>query len=105
VRLNKPIRACGLLLVDYGFAQSPIAKDGRQGAAQTITTDKRGTQEAPLAVRIIPSPDAEARAVDEKRERDEKAAADNLLVKSTYALFWATVALGAIAAIQVGFFW
>src|SRR5213078_1173150 len=83
-----------------GFAQLPIPKNKAKRTAETTATDKRDTDEIPLAVKILPSPNSEAKAAEEKQERDKKAATDDRLVQWTHALFWATVVLAVIAAFQ-----
>jgi hypothetical protein len=83
-----------------------------KSSATTAATDKRGTDEVPLTVKVLPAPDAQAKAEQEQRDRIEKATAeakksllDEGLVDWTRNLFIATIALAIFAAIQVALFW
>jgi hypothetical protein len=68
------------------------------------TTNQRGTDQTPLVVKVLPTPESgEQAAADAKRE-DEKAANDRRLSDFTGYLFDATVALAIIAFFQLTVF-
>jgi hypothetical protein len=82
-------------------------------ATQPSAADQRGTDQAPLAIKILPSPDAEEQADKAERERKEKAVIDEKLAFETQRiadytdrLAWFTCLLFGIAVFQAGlFFW
>jgi hypothetical protein len=71
---------------------------------QAAAPNKRGTDEVPLPVKVVPAPDTERKAAEEKQERDKKTTTEDRLVEWTHALFWATAALAFVAAVQAGLF-
>lgn len=93
----------------WGQSQEPPAQS--QPAAQPATPDKRGTDDVPLAIKIIPAPDAKEQADKAEHERKEKAVIDEKLAFETQriadytdrlALF--TVLLFSVAVLQAGLF-
>ena len=75
-----------------------------QEQQRPATEEKRGTEAVPLAVKIIPGPERQAEATDEKRRADEHAAAEQSLTDATWKLAWFTLALTAVALAQAGLF-
>jgi hypothetical protein len=74
------------------------AQQQSKQSAPTSQTDKRGTEEAPFIVKVLPTPESEQKtAADEK----EKANNDALLALFTERLFWATAALALMAFLQL----
>jgi hypothetical protein len=70
------------------------------------TEDKRGTEDVPLAVKILSGPDNQATADEQKRRANEHATAEKSLTDATWKLAWFTLSLVAVALAQVGlFFW
>jgi hypothetical protein len=60
---------------------------------QPAARDERGTENSPIAVKIIPTPKTETEAAQDKAERDAKATTDRRMV-------WLTGALVLVGAIQ-----
>jgi hypothetical protein len=85
--------------------KSSSAKQSARAATEIAAPDKRGTPEAPVSIKTLPSPDAAAKAAEAKQERDANATADQALVDWTSYLFWVTVILALVAAGQLGLFW
>lgn len=84
-----------LLGVAAAQSQQPPASagGGRQSQQQQTqplqhptAPDQRGTEQMPLVVKPLPTPKTEEEAVQDARERDQKAALDRSLVKFTYYL-------------------
>lgn len=93
----------------WGQSQEPPTQS--KEAAQPPTLDKRGTDDIPLAIKIISGPDAKEQADKAEHERKEKAVIDEKLAFETQriadyterlALF--TLLLFGIAVLQAGFF-
>src|SRR5437660_1388402 len=63
---------------------------------QPPTEDKRGTDEIPLSIKILPSQDHEAQAKEEQRRAGEHAASERGLVNATWYLAWFTLALAIV---------
>jgi hypothetical protein len=104
-----------LLMLSGGVAfaqlQQPPNPPSAQ-AAQPTEPDKRGTDEMPLSIKVLPSEHAQTKAAQEERERNEKAAIDKKLAFETqriadYTLWlgFATVALFCAALGQIVLFW
>jgi hypothetical protein len=93
-----------LFLTGVVFAQSQQGAPPQSQTAQPnqITqTDKRGTDDLPLAIKIIPTKQSETKASADAKREAEKAQNDAHLVLFTERLFWATVALSVIAFFQL----
>jgi hypothetical protein len=80
--------------------------------AQPPTPDERGTVQLPLAVKILPAPDAEMQAEKQEREGREKAETDRVVAMETRRIadytWWLaalTAALICVAVMQAGLFW
>jgi hypothetical protein len=74
--------------------------------AQEPLPDRRGTDTAPLAIKIVPAENAISKAIEERKDRDEHTANENRLASATEWLAWVTLALAVLSAFQVGlFFW
>jgi hypothetical protein len=71
---------------------------------QTTTSDQRGTENMPLAVKILPGEKTTADTAKEKYEAEEKPSLDRALSAYTGWLAIFTAALFFAAAIQVGLF-
>ena len=69
---------------------------------QTPSAEKRGTDEHPFTVQILPSKDAERGAAEEKRHKDEKAEEDRKLTTATICL---AVLTGILALFTGGLWW
>lgn len=67
-------------------------------------THQRGTEQAPLIIKAVQFPKAQAEAAQENQERQQKAANDRKLVEFTGWLVIATLLLAAIALLQAGVF-
>jgi hypothetical protein len=82
---------------------APSFQKPPQPSAQIIQaqpkTDNRGTDEAPLVVKVIEAPKTEAQATLEQQERDDKSASDWWLVKLTGALVVVTGLLAIFTAL------
>ncbi len=67
--------------------------------------DKRGTDEVPLSVKVLPSEKSKSETAKEEYEANEKPGLDRWLTTYTGWLAIFTAALFAAAGIQVGLFW
>jgi hypothetical protein len=105
-----------LLLTGAAFAQSqqPATSSNPPSKQSTepATTDQRGTDKVPLAVKIIPTADTAQKAEQEERERREKTETDRKLAIETQRIadytFWLgafTLSLFAAAVGQIALFW
>jgi hypothetical protein len=74
------------------------------GGEQKSAKDQRGTNAAPLMVKVLPTPQTQAESTQQARERQEKTANDRKLVEFTGWLVIATLMLAAIALLQAGVF-
>lgn len=93
-------------------AQTQKIQSQNTPPAQTAAPDKRGTDDVPLAIKILPTQDAKEKAEKAERERIEKAVTDKHLADETQrlanytgALFIVTCLLFGAALFQVGLFW
>ena len=114
LKLRHTVLVISLLLACVGAAwgqsQQPSPSPGKgiepppSQTAQSSTnpaTDRRGTEQSPLIIKVLPTPEsAEKVAVDAKRE-NQKVANDERIARFTELLFWATVALSVIAGFQL----
>ena len=87
--------------------QPPPSKQTTQPPA----TDQRGTDQVPLAVKVLPAPDAKEQADKAERDRKEKAVIDEKLAFETQRiadytnrLAWFTVMLFGVAILQAALF-
>jgi hypothetical protein len=96
VPLQPPTPSAGEL---RNHNQSPT-----RGNQQPAAKDKRGTDEIPLSVKILPSADHESQAKEEQRRANEHAAAERGLVNATWYLAWFTLGLAMVASGQVALF-
>ncbi len=119
---NRAFRGCFIFvfmftLPDAGFAKSnhpsvspteltqPNEQSRRPNTSEPAS-DKRGTDEIPLTVKILPSKKTESEAAKEEYESLEKPQLDRGLTAYTGWLVVFTAALFFVAACQVGlFFW
>ena len=79
--------------------------------AKPSTPDQRGSEEVPLVVKVLPAPSADAKADQEKQERNEKALIDQKLAFETQriadytrSLEFFTLCLFIVAFAQAGLF-
>jgi hypothetical protein len=77
-----------LLLAISGdsWGQTPPIQTPSTPSAQPPASDQRGTDQMPLSIKILPSPNAEEKAEKEERERTEKAETDKRLADQTQRL-------------------
>jgi hypothetical protein len=68
---------------------------------QPATTDQRGTENSPISVRIIPTPETQEEAAKDARDRNDKATNDADLVRFSKDLVWVTGILGLIGFFQL----
>lgn len=68
---------------------------------ETTETGQRGSDKNPITIKIIPSPDAEAKAAQEQQYRNEKATEDKWLANATIWL----AAITTLLAIFTGLLW
>lgn len=90
---------------------APSTTPPSKQSAQPPVPDQRGTDSVPLAVKILPAPDAEKQADKQERERQEKELIDKKLAFETQRIadytWWLatfTVALFCVAILQAGLF-
>lgn len=83
------------------FAQSQQPQSKSRGPQQSSKADQRGTEKAPLIVKLAPSPNADAEAVAQATERKEKLDLDRQLVHYTDNLGIVTAILAAIGVLQL----
>jgi hypothetical protein len=69
---------CMIVAAALAASQSEPAEAEKRGEAEL-----RGTEQSPVVVKILPTPDAEKEAGDQKREREEKAQLDRKVVALT----------------------
>jgi hypothetical protein len=118
---HRTLRGClvaGLLAVSPVSAQSksnrPIpdprelpTPDKIEASCDTPSpaNDKRGTEEVPFSVKILPGEKSKSETAKEEYEANEKPGLDRWLTTYTGWLAIFTAALFAAAGIQVGLFW
>jgi hypothetical protein len=73
-----------------------------QPPQQATPSDQRGTEQSPLSVKVIPTPQSEEDAAHERQEREEKAELDRKLVKFNGDLAYYTELLFWVAFSQFG---
>lgn len=95
-----------LLMTGHALAQSNrsqwrVPQPNAETIQQERANDLRGTDQSPLAVKVIPTPKTDAEREDEAKERHEKAETDRRLAdytgelaRFTKGLFFAMVVLG-----------
>lgn len=109
MRLLLFVAIIGALAADAGHVaegqQPPPPSAPAQEQHEPAAQDKRGTDEVPLTVKVLPSPDHQTEAAEEKRRADEHAAAEQDLSDATWKLAYFTFALSVFAAGQVALFW
>jgi hypothetical protein len=107
---------CLILSGGIAFAQSQqLPTESNPPSAQAIqptAPDKRGTDEMPLSIKVLPSEDAQIKGKQEEQERNEKAEIDKKLAFETQRIadytFWLgafTLALFCAAVGQIALFW
>jgi hypothetical protein len=105
-----------ILIADTAFAQKGRPPNNNQPSTQMVqppSLDERGTDKIPLTVKVLPAQGAEEKAVEEERNRQEKATIDEKIAFETQRVadytFWLsafTLAVFFSATVQVGlFFW
>lgn len=94
-----------LLALALTFSLSSFSGENKNNHAkndqQASNTEKRGTDTDPIAIKIIPSPDAKTNATNDAEWRKEKAEEDRKLT-------WATIILAVVTtflAIFTAFLW
>ena len=92
-----------------GQSKQPLSQSKQ--SAQPPAPDQRGTEQVPLAVKILSATDAKEKADKEDRERQEKAKVDEklafetqLIVDYTDRLSLFTIFLFGVAVLQAGLF-
>jgi len=70
-------------------------------AGQQSQPDKRGTEETPFIIKVLPTKDSEQKTAADERREAEKASNDALLALFTERLVWATIALSVIGFFQL----
>src|ERR1700686_2117559 len=112
MRLRSLMVALALLtaLPSHSWGESKQPSPSKQ-PAQPTATDQRGTDQVPLAVRILPAQDAEEQTEKAERDRKEKAIIDEKVAFETQRiadytarLAWFTLLLFVIAILQAGLF-
>ena len=96
-RLQPPPPAIGI----QGSHKQADASTGAEGGSYEI----RGTENAPLIIKAVPSDDAEAKAAEDAAERKAKAASDRWLIILTAILAVATILLVVVTGGLVWFAW
>jgi hypothetical protein len=96
------------IAIGFCFATPAAAQQSRKPpenqpphSAQPAPNDKRGTDENPITVKIIPSPKTESEAAQEKSDREEKNSADQWMVKLTGGLVAVGLAQLAVFVLQL----
>jgi hypothetical protein len=69
-------------------------------AQQAPTSDQRGTEKIPLAVKVIPTKESEEKAANDAKDREEKMELDRKLVHFNGDLAYYTKVLAWVAALQ-----
>ena len=69
-------------------------------AQQAPTSDQRGTEKIPLAVKVIPTKESEEKAANDFKDREEKMELDRKLVHFNGDLAYYTKVLAWVAALQ-----
>ncbi len=113
MKQSRPVIALTLLAAfasdSWGQSKQPPAQSKQ--SAQPPASDQRGTEQVPLAVKILPAQDAKEKADKEDHERQEKGKVDEKLAFETQriadytdrlALF--TIFLFCVAVLQAGLF-
>jgi hypothetical protein len=99
--------------LDLAPLQPPSPRSGEFGnpnqsqartTRETSAEEKRGTDEIPLSIKILPSPDHEAQVKEEQRRADEHASDERGLVYATWYLAAFTLALVIVAGGQIALF-
>ena len=70
-------------------------------AGQQSQADKRGTEETPFIIKVLPTKESEQKTAADERREAEKASNDASLALFTERLVWATVALSVIGFFQL----
>jgi hypothetical protein len=90
---------------------SPSANSSSKQIKQQVAPDQRGTDSVPLAVKILPAPEAEKQAEKQERERQEKEVIDKKVAFETQRIadytWWLASLTGllfAVAIVQAAFF-
>jgi hypothetical protein len=68
-------------------------------ADDAATTDQRGSEKTPFVVKVLPAPDADKKAAEDKKDREDKANSDAWLVRFTGIL----AAIGVLQVFVYGF--
>lgn len=79
--------------------QLPPAKGKSGQPQQPSATDQRGTQQAPLVVKILPTPKTTEEAAQEAKERNEKEALDRRITDATDNIAYFSKILAAVAGL------
>jgi hypothetical protein len=96
-----------LFAVTVAFSQQSPPTKGKAGQPQQSqapqqpsATDQRGTQQAPIVVKVLPTPKTDEEATQEAKELNEKAALDSRIVNATDNIAYFNKILAALAAFQ-----
>jgi hypothetical protein len=92
-QLQQPSQSAGKVVTE------PQAQSGKN--SDNAKADERGTEHFPIVVKVLPTPNTQEQATAEAKHEDEKAANDRRVATFTELLFYATVALAVIAALQL----
>jgi hypothetical protein len=93
------VMAMFLAVLVAGSAYSEVHPNVKTADPKEAPKDEqRGSDNSPISIKIIPAPDAEAKAAKEERYRQEKASQDNWLTKSTVWLAFVTTILAGVTA-------
>lgn len=91
-----------VLVLSVLFADAAYSKDHpNPETAETKKTtegEQRGSDKSPLTVKVLPAPDAEAKATKEEGHRQEKASDDKWIMGSTVWLAFVTTILAGVTA-------
>lgn len=98
MRLIAALAVCCIASIAY-------AQDNPKASQKLAAKAQRGTEQNPLAVKVLPSQNAEAESRkrdDEANKRDDywrhRVEGEHRIGTATWAVFWATVALAAFTA-------
>jgi hypothetical protein len=86
----------------FAYAESQQTQQKPSDHKKTTATDKRGTENSPLIIKVLPSNDAESAAKDDREEKAAKRKTDEDLAKFTGQLAEYTNNLASYTKILVG---
>jgi hypothetical protein len=112
LKFRNCIAAFAIYFAAIGYVQSQQPSPGenessrpQQSQAQSTqkqaTPDQRGTQQAPLVVKVLPSPKTDEETDQEAKDRNEKSANDRELIRYSRDLDILTAVLIAVGVLQL----